>query len=135
MFEPPRVPVTIVTISHGWVLPAFVLLFAALLGGACSGRGSAEQVAHACEHQLTVAKRGAIAARMRASGTDPESADGQRALTGAIAEALADPSGQASLERCRTLYAELPQERLECILGANDPVAINACTPQADRHR
>ncbi|PKN55261.1 MAG: hypothetical protein CVU56_22270 [Deltaproteobacteria bacterium HGW-Deltaproteobacteria-14] len=72
---------------------------------------------------------------MRAAGDDPESADGQRALAAAVADALADASGQASLERCRALYAELPEERLVCILGADDPVAINACTPQADRHR
>ncbi|TNF32648.1 MAG: hypothetical protein EP329_09530 [Deltaproteobacteria bacterium] len=106
----------------------------ALMAG-CSGHGTAEQVAAACEHQLTVAKRGTVAAAMRAAGEDPASESGRAALEQRLREVLAEESAQQSLTRCRTLYAELSEERLTCILGATDPVAINACTPQADRRR
>lgn len=131
MFTLRASPVTTVTSAR--ILLSLVILSG--LGLTSCGRGTPEQIAAACEHQLTVAKRGSIAAGMRAGGEDPTSASGRATLEERLRAALAEESAQQSLARCRTLYAELDEERLECILAADDPVAINACTPQADRHR
>ena len=111
------------------------------LTAGCAGHGTPEQVARACEHQLSLSTRAAAAARLareaapdgprRSAPTPPDPAT----LAAAVAARLATPATQQSLERCRALYAELPVARLDCVLAARDPVAVNACMPQADRQR
>jgi|GEM_PF-2952170 len=118
------------------LLPAVALTFAlGLATSACGSHGTPEEVAAACEHQLSVAKRDAIAAHMRARGEDPTTRAGLASLEAELRAALAEASAQQSLSRCRTLYTDLSSDRIQCILGADDPVAINACMPQADRKR
>jgi len=117
---------------------AAALLLAALAATGCTSHGSPEDVARACDHQLAVSVRGAVASRL-ARAADPAHPRDARvdaaALDAEVAAALADPALEPRRARCRTLYAELPTSRLTCILAANDPVAINACTPQAERQR
>jgi hypothetical protein len=117
-------------------LTAIVLTLALLVPmGGCGEKGTPEQVAQACKHQVTLSMWSSWEKRVREQlKMAPKQIEAARPAAKALFDKeLQTDKAKAILDRCETVFARLSKSQIECRLNAKSPDEFRACPPQAKK--